>query len=341
MPATKNALIRYKTIDACLKNRFREWTLDDLVEACSEALYEYEGIRKGISRRSVQMDIQMMRSEKLGYNAPIVIHDQKYYTYEDPDYSITNIPLNEDDLNKMSDAVEVLKQFKGFKSFEDLTSVISRLENQIATAKTEGISVINFEKNDDLHGLDYLDTIYRAIRERMPLKIQYKSFNYPTPLTWIFYPYLLKEYRNRWFVFGARKDDKKFLNPALDRMLSVEIAEEERYYSNTYFEPDTFFDDVIGVTKELDAKAERILFSVRKADAPYVETKPLHHSQKVVGRRPDGSIVCEITVVINPELFREILGFGEGIRILEPRSFADSIAARLRNAATQYEDGAV
>ena len=41
MPVNRNALIRYKTIDNCLRNRYRQWTLEDLIEACSEALYEY------------------------------------------------------------------------------------------------------------------------------------------------------------------------------------------------------------------------------------------------------------------------------------------------------------
>lgn len=73
MPANKNALIRYKTIDNCLRNRYRRWTLDDLVEACSDALYDMEGITKGVCARTVQMDIQIMRSDKLGYNAPIEV----------------------------------------------------------------------------------------------------------------------------------------------------------------------------------------------------------------------------------------------------------------------------
>ena len=47
MPANKNALIRYKTIDNCLRNHYRRWTLDDLVEACCDALYKFEGITKG------------------------------------------------------------------------------------------------------------------------------------------------------------------------------------------------------------------------------------------------------------------------------------------------------
>ena len=92
MPVNRNALIRYKTIDNCLKNRYRKWTLEDLIEACSDALYEFEGIEKGVSRRTVQMDIQMMRSEKLGYNATIIVEEKKFYTYDDPNYAITNVP---------------------------------------------------------------------------------------------------------------------------------------------------------------------------------------------------------------------------------------------------------
>ena len=75
MSQNKNALIRYKTIDKCLQNQYRQWTLEDLIEACSEALFEYEGRENSVSKRTIQMDIQLMRSEKLGYNAPIVVYD--------------------------------------------------------------------------------------------------------------------------------------------------------------------------------------------------------------------------------------------------------------------------
>ncbi len=108
MPANKNALIRYKTIDRCLRNRFRRWTIDDLTEACSEALYEMEGIVKGVSLRTVQGDLQIMRSDKLGYNAPIEVYDKIYYRYADPDYSISDMPLTEDDCLLLKEAVELL-----------------------------------------------------------------------------------------------------------------------------------------------------------------------------------------------------------------------------------------
>ena len=108
MPANKNALIRYKTIDRCLRNRYKRWTLDDLVEACCDALYDMEGITKGVCARTVQMDIQIMRSDKLGYNAPIVVYDKIYYTYADPDYSITEMPLTMDDCKLIKEAITLL-----------------------------------------------------------------------------------------------------------------------------------------------------------------------------------------------------------------------------------------
>lgn len=109
MPANKNALIRYKTIDRCLKNKNRRWTLDNLVEACCDALYDMEGITKGVCARTVQMDIQMMRSDKLGYNAPIEVYDRIYYRYADPNYSITQNPLSADDCQLIQEALRLLK----------------------------------------------------------------------------------------------------------------------------------------------------------------------------------------------------------------------------------------
>lgn len=108
MPANKNALIRYKTIDNCLRNKYRRWTIDNLVDACCDALYDMEGITKGVSLRTVQADLQIMRSDKLGYNAPIEVYDGKYYRYADPNYSIFDMPLSENDYEIMKEAVEML-----------------------------------------------------------------------------------------------------------------------------------------------------------------------------------------------------------------------------------------
>lgn len=131
MPANKNALIRYKTIDNCLRNRYRRWTLDDLVEACSEALYDMEGIKKGICTRTVQMDIQMMRSDKLGYNAPIEVYDRIYYRYADPGYSITEMPLSMEDCKLIKKAIDLLENC-GKNDNRETIKVLSKVKDRLS-----------------------------------------------------------------------------------------------------------------------------------------------------------------------------------------------------------------
>lgn len=131
MPANKNALIRYRTIDNCLRNKYRRWTLDDLVQACCDALYDMEGITKGVCARTVQMDIQIMRSDKLGYNAPIEVYDKIYYRYADPNYSISDMPLSMDDCKLLKKAISLLSETNNDKTetIKVLEKVKGRLQS--------------------------------------------------------------------------------------------------------------------------------------------------------------------------------------------------------------------
>lgn len=131
MPANKNALIRYKTIDRCLRNRYRRWTLDDLVEACSDALYDMEGITKGVSMRTIQADIQIMRSDKLGYYAPIEVYDNKYYRYSDPDYSISNMPITEEDYDLVVRAINTINEFKEGGDVAKLDEILMEVRDKL------------------------------------------------------------------------------------------------------------------------------------------------------------------------------------------------------------------
>jgi predicted DNA-binding transcriptional regulator YafY len=340
MPANRNALVRYKTLDACLRNRQRRWTLDDLIETVSEALYEYEGIDKGISRRTVQADLQMMRSDKLGYFAPIVIIDKKYYTYEDPAYSITNIPLSDGDLSRMNEAVEVLKQFKGFSHFTALNEVVQKLEDHVYSTAQKSAPVIDFEKNEHLKGLHWLDELYQAVIQKRTLLLQYQSFSARTPQTFLFHVWWLKEFKNRWFAVGIRDGKGYIMNLALDRMLSVSIAPDVDYVPNYGIDPDAHYKDVIGVSVSENIRPIKVLLFVNRLHAPYVETKPLHHSQQVKERTADG-IIIQLIVQHNFELEKEILGFGEGMRVLQPERLRRVIRQRLQAGLDGYNPEAI
>lgn len=335
MPVNRNALLRYKTIDNCLQNRFRKWTLDDLVDACSDALYEYEGIDKGVSKRTVQGDIQTMRSDKLGYNAPIIVVDKRYYTYEDKEYSITNSPLTEQDLGKLSEAVGVMKQFQGFSHFQELNSMVQKLEDQIYAQKTQTKPVIDFEKNENLKGLNFLDELYRAIIRQQTLNITYQSFKARSAQVMVFHPYLLKEFRNRWFVFGKREGTGGIASLALDRIHEVTLSA-KTYQCDPTFDPTTYFKHVIGVSINPNTPIETVRLLLNHRHAPYAETKPLHPSQKVISRDYQG-VVIELEVQLNFELEKLILGFGEGIQVLQPERLKRNIKNRLQASVELYQ----
>jgi predicted DNA-binding transcriptional regulator YafY len=335
MALNKNALIRYKTIDKCLQNRYRAWTLDDLIEACSEALYEYEGRDVNVSKRTVQLDIQMMRSDKLGYNAPIVVYNRKYYTYENEDYSITDIPLTENDMNVLTETVEMLKQFKDFSLFSELGGIIQKLEDKVYTERTHQAPVIHLDKNEFLQGLEHLDVLYQAIIKKVVLKINYKSFRAREASVLTFHPFILKEFNNRWFLIGKTSVEKPVVNLALDRILSIEYDLKTPYLDES-FNGDEYYKNTIGVTVLNDAQLQEVIFRVDNYNAPYILTKPFHASQEVLEMTDEG-VMFKIKVHLNFELERLILGFGDSIEVIAPGRLRNRILKKLKRSLEAYD----
>ncbi len=334
MAVNKLALLRYKTLDDCLRNRRRKWTLDDLIEKVSDVLYDREGIHS-VSRRTVQADLQTLRSDTLGYNAPIVVTDKKYYSYSDPEYSITNAPINSADVEKMKEIVGMLKQFNGFSYFDEMSDMIARLENNLYKNTTQGGNCIQFEDNRRLKGREHLGPLYQAILARRALLIEYQSFRAQKAQHAIYYPYLLKEYRNRWFVLVKPRKGKALVTLALDRILEFQELPNEPFLPYEGIDFDRYYDDLLGVTKSEADRPRKVILHVDRHTAPYVLTKPLHHSQQTL-KEDETGILIRIDVVLNYELEREILGFGECLKVLAPHTLQSTIKKRLRHAAAAY-----
>ncbi len=335
MPTNRNALVRYKTIDKCLQNHYRKWSLLDLIDACSDALYEYEGISKGVSKRTIQADIQLMRSDKLGYNAPIIVVDRKYYSYEDINYSITNIPITDQDLNQLNETIEFLKQFKGFSHFKELGGMVQKLEDHVYAKKLNQKPVIDFEKNDNLKGLEFLDELYQSIIKKRTIKMTYKSFKARQANSFDFHPYLLKEFRNRWFVFGSKNGMKGLLSLALDRIIHIEKSESYYIEQPASFNAHDYFKDTIGVSVFPNLTPEKVILFVTHKHAPYVLTKPFHSSQQLIEKDHYG-ITISLDVQHNFELEKDILGLGDGIKVIAPKKLKTNIRERLSGGLDLY-----
>ncbi len=336
MAQNKNALIRYKTIDKCLQNKYRQWTLEDLIEACSNALYEYEGKEMAVSKRTIQLDIQMMRSEKLGYNAPIAVYDKKYYHYEEEDFSITDIPLTETDINVLTETVSMLKQFKDFSLFNDVSDILQRLEDKIYAEKSHTQPVIHLDKNENLKGLHFLDEIYQAIIKKVVLVITYKSFKSAEAQEMTFHPFILKEFNNRWFLVGKTKGSQPITNLALDRIEKIDYDFNFPFLEEA-FDAEAYYKNIVGVTVNQGLYPMKIELWIDQMNAPYVITKPLHHSQLIIKTNEDGSIIVHLFLIPNYELERLLLGFGNGLEVLKPNNLRKRLIRIIEKTYQKYQ----
>lgn len=335
MPLNRNTLMRIRTIDACLQRRQRKWTIEDLRQACEDALYDYEGI-DGVSLRTVQRDIELMRGDKLGYYAPIVVRNRKYYEYEDPDYSIMQKPLSKQDIAELSSAMDIIKHYQGFQGMKGQEDILARMQDQIQTQESHQ-QIVFLETNNRLKGLQFLSPLYDFIAKKEPIVVDYHSFKSSRDTRFYLSPYALCEFNNRWFLLAYSKKMKNIQTVALDRILAVSKDEAHEYQENTFCNMEEYLSEMVGITRDLHTKPERVLIRIDAENAPYAITKPLHQSQQTEKTEEDGSVIISLNVIINFELEHKILGFGSHMEVLSPRLLRHRVAQQMIVGATKYQ----
>ena len=335
MATNKHAIIRYQTLDKCFRNPGRTYYIEDLIDACNDAIYDYTGNENGVKRRQVLDDIKFMESEQ-GWNIPLdhIREGHKvYFRYENMGFSINNQPLNETEENQLKEALLTLSRFKGMPQFEWVDEITARLDSGLGLSKTSQ-QIIEFEQNDFLQGLEFITPLYNAILYKKVLNVSYKSFKRDNNQSISFHPYYLKQYKNRWFVFGLNEEFGQITNLALDRIVGIEDTKKD-YTLNTTIDFSEYFEDVIGVTLDKEAKLEKILLRISNDLYPYIQTKPLHGSQKMK-EKGDTYVMIELELVSNYELESLILSYGEGLEVMKPEALRQKIKSRVELNQKNY-----
>jgi len=328
MSTNKHATIRYNALDKCFSNFNRKFYLEDLIEACNEAIYNYSGKHEGVQRRQILYDIEFMESNA-GFSAEIDrIYDgrKKYFRYKDKNFSILKKQISDNEIKELKKALNLLSKLKGFSNFEWIDEIITRIDSDI-NQSTNDVKIIEFQQNDYPDGLNYLEEIYNAIINQQALKVTYKGYRTEEKQAFDFHPYFLKQYNTRWFLFGFNDKHQKISNLALDRIKEIKESK-VKYKSNE--DPDFLehFFDIVGVTLKPDEHVEHIVLEIHKDLLPYIVSKPLHGSQKVAKKTEEWTKLS-LDVKVNYELESLLLSHGERIRVLEPETFRNKLYERV------------
>ena len=333
MPTNKGALIRRQVLDSCLSQN-REFTLVQLMEKCNEALQEH-GFKLVSSENTIRTDLNELQSQ---YPQAEVISRRSgrniFYRYKEKNFSIYKLPLTHEEILGLTQAISVLSRFDGMPGYDWLDGIIERFKPYISI-DTSVKNFVGFDDNFDLKGREHFAPLLQAIASKEVLLIRYSGYHSPNEIKAILHPYYIKQYNNRWFLFGYNEDRGELSNFAFDRIIDFTKIPKS-YIENLETDFFEFFEDMIGVSRNPGDEPQEIQLFITKKQLPYIISKPLHGTQRMIEKSENGAIIA-INVILNYELEQKILSFGEHVRVLSPANLRDKIKQRISEAQKNYQ----
>lgn len=181
----------------------------------------------------------------------------------------------------------------------------------------------------------FLSTFIRAIRNNSKVRVRYGSYNKDYEESFVIAPYLLRENKRRWYLWGDKGDADGLRLLSLDRILSAEITTETFSFPEEFLAKDYLY-HIYGVRGYHNMSVENVCLKVTAQQAKYFESLPLHKSQKVVEKTDDYTLFSYYTT-IDYDLKQDILSFGASVEVLEPKSLREEIKSIIYKTKTMYE----
>lgn len=329
MPLINYPEIRYKALDKCLGNHNRKFFIKDLVDACNRALEIYE---TQVSERTVRDDLDTIELQNHILIERLRDGHKVYYRYSEPGFSIYKKILSNEEIDRLRDAIAMLGKLKGLPNFEWIDECVTHIEDQcLANVYTTNESVVSFQQNERLKGLQHFTPLFQSIVKRQVLTILYEPFGQLYE-EWTIHPYYLKQFNNRWYLLGFNPAKNELTHVGLDRIVKVKESS-DKYIEKPKdfdFERD-YFCQIYGVTMPKNQKIWRVQLLFDEKRWPYIESKPIHETQKTIGER-----TIQIDVKPNKDLTALILSYGSQCKVLEPKWLKDDIKEKLTAALQNY-----
>lgn len=336
----KNAIKRYKILDSLLSNHNRYYSVPDLLNKVNEELLIEDGVT--VSRRCIEKDLAALELEP--YAAPIIrgtFEGKRYVKYADPDFSIFTKKLSEDEENLLSEVLNTLGQFEGINNFEWIDGLKRRLNIK------EHRPIIKFDSNQFLRNSNLLGSLFTAISNNQVLRVEYCAFNQSTPVKHTVHPYLLKEYKSRWYLIGRIRNGDIYNFP-IDRIINTPIPLPNIEYIEPEEDFEERFEDIVGVTLFENEPVQEMLLWVSSNTYPYIDTKPLHGSQTVIrGARAEqlrakyphlkeGRFI-KLNCALNYEIRQMVMERMDQMVVLSPTELVKDIATRVERLHNYYQ----
>lgn len=179
-------------------------------------------------------------------------------------------------------------------------------------------------------GTEYLTQIVDAMRDSRWLHVTYKRFDSSEEQTFLFAPYCLKVFKQRWYVLGKNEEHKEVRLYALDRVVRLETTEKE-FHLPRNFDAQSYFNGYYGVFRGKDYKPCLIKVRMEPVASPYLRSLPLHISQQEI--EPN---VFTWFVAPTFDFVQQLRTFGSNLEVLAPESLREEFAEEVMRLARMY-----
>ncbi len=334
MATNKHAQIRYNILDRCFSNFNRVYTYEDLLNEINEVLIEIG--TEGIQLRQLQYDIAHMKSDagyRIELDEDLKHYNKRVFRYKSKNFSLANHPLNQYDSEQLESTLAILSRYKHREEFSWIEELIPRMEQAFDLVSSDDNCIVSYQENFDLKGREHISVLFNLILKQKQAKLEYEPYGKPI-IEVIICPYHLKQYNNRWFLFGFNELYQSLPNYPLDRILSIDELSTSFKSSETNWLD--YFDDIIGVSKPEGALPIKITLKFSEKRINYALTKPLHRTQKKVKSDVSGKTIT-IKVIPNPELYQLLLSFGEDLEVISPADVRVEMMRKITQMKEKYE----
>lgn len=326
---TKLPWDRYQIIDK--KLRFgRQHTVKQIMIAISNSL-------EPITDKQVRNDFERMGKV---YGAPIVSAKGGNWTYSDINFTISKVPINDDDEDTLKMVGMTLQPYK-FTS-KKYNSVVDKIlkgidtTQQIANNHTrEDFNFLQPEVSYGDTGYQWIEPIFKAILNKEPIEIIYQKYG-EEPTKKIISPYILKEFRKQWYLIGYDHSTSNLTKLyALDRINEVRKSKLDYYLDPNFYSKD-FFKHSYGIFHNYNDKPIKIELEFYDKFIQQVTNHPLMPTQKHELSKDKKILKVELELYYSFEIVRELLGYGDGVKVISPEFVAIDLKQMALKIAQHY-----
>jgi hypothetical protein len=320
MANSKHAHVRYNILDYCFRNK--SFTFNELLSFVNDKIAElYPG--EGISIRTLRDDIKIFRDKKEGFGAPLP-ENIRILRYTELNFSIAQKPLLEYEQYLIDASQQLLERFENHPKYNKLAEALIKFQDG-EDELSDPSKILFYDTNEEYKGIRYLKPLYLAIKKKQALQITFQGFQDYAATTFQFHPHILKQYNNRWFVFGLNNTSgiKEWSIPLDERLINFDVLEDATYIG-AEVDWKTFFRTIVGVVRPKDAEIVKVVLRFYNGRENYFKTKPFQPDFEEFFE-DDKQDQVWFETIINKELVQQILSYGKDAEVLSPENLKEQM----------------